>query len=203
VARRSKSGAGGWLLQATIAAVVVGGLGMVAWYERPLWDADHFKWKASQADRGGPPRLELSIKPVDSSLGNEDGRLEPSLIVSCHDGHPNVTLSPLRVCHGGCTSDLEVSFSERFVTDAKATAAQAVEGTWRIPPYSEGGERFNYWASDPQARAAVDAQARAFIRKLAASKSFVASQGGDAHFDTSDLAPKLPQLWAVCPEPKG
>jgi hypothetical protein len=73
-------------------------------------------------------------------------------------------------------------------------------GSWWIAPNGDRAVRFKY-AEDSPITPAQYYQARNFIERLGASKVFKVVASGEAEFDTHDLAPKLAQLWAVCPMP--
>jgi hypothetical protein len=77
------------------------------------------------------------------------------------------------------------------------------KGAWTSARGSASGKRFAYGANffDPNADADADLQARNFIRRLAASKTFELKADSHARFDTRDLAPRLKAFWAQCPVP--
>ena len=202
--KKSRAVDGGrWIMQAVLAAVVVTGATAAAFHWRPLWDADHYKWKLELANGADQPRLELSIQPLKSTLGNEDGRLSPSLRINCQNHQLNLYLAPMRSCTTICMQDFDVDFDEAFLDDAGAPQGPSSHGHWRIPPQTESAARFNYADATTASQAyPLNMAARAFIERLANSKSFVlTSQGGEVRYDTGDLAAKLPKLWAVCPAP--
>lgn len=200
---RAAGDGGRWILQAVLAALVVTAATAAAFYWRPLWDADHYKWKLELANGSDQPRLELAIEPLKSTLGNEDGRLSPSLRINCQNHQLNLYLAPMRSCTTICMQDLDVDFDEAFLDDRGAPQGPASHGHWRIPPQTENAARFNYADTTTEAETyPLNMVARAFIERLAKSKTFVlTSQGGDVRYDTRDLAAKLPKLWAVCPTP--
>ncbi len=204
--KRSKSGggAGGWVARALVAAVLVTGICAAAYFSRPWWDTDHYKWTVLISEGQQGPTYDLSIKPISSTLGNEDGRLTPALAINCRGHHLNVELRPMRNCDNGCFQDMDIDFTETFVTNDKNGQGEQTQSHWRLRPHSESAQRFNYTdAIGAQPEAAVDAEARKFVARLAAAHEYQVTQGGEARFKTDGLAAVLPKLFAVCPAPAG
>ncbi|HEY3813597.1 MAG TPA: hypothetical protein VGL66_10250 [Caulobacteraceae bacterium] len=159
--------------------------------------------------RSGRPNVEL--EPLFAKCAGYCGQnpamdIEESFLTNA-DPHPRLASVERKPVPASppFDQDLLSNTPDQIVTTGDAKSGVTQPSVWTGASGDRIVVRFNYGSDQASVDyiTRVDQQARNYINRIAASRSFSIGQGGAmARFDARGLSAKLPAFWAACPGPK-